>query len=156
MYGGGQRQFAQTFTTQTRSAIYSGGAGGQSTQQQPVQQTFSTGDLDLNSLMLAQLGYFQSPGSNFNPMAFSPQQQHMQVPGPGVYNPQPVEHFDHLFPLGQTPAAALGGGTVFGGAVGGGTSLSPAPSIGGQQQQLGMGIDPYDMSTWMSNPQAFR
>ncbi|KAJ2916770.1 hypothetical protein MD484_g3617, partial [Candolleomyces efflorescens] len=153
VYGGGQRQFAQTFTTQSQSSIYIGsGTGGQSSQQQqhPVQQTSHAGDLDLNSLMLAQLGYFQSPGSNFNPMAFtSPQPQHMHLPTPGGYNPSPMESFDHLFPLGPTPAAALGGGSTFGG------SLSPAPSIGSQQSQLGMGTDPYDMSTWMSNPQAF-
>ena len=154
VYGGGQRQFAQTFTTQSQSSIYiGGGTGGQSSQQQqqPVQQTSHAGDLDLNSLMLAQLGYFQSPGNNFNPMAFtSPQPQHMHLPTPGGYNPSPIESFDHLFPLGPTPAAALGGGSTFGG------SLSPAPSIGSQQSQLGMGTDPYDMSTWMSNPQAFR
>ncbi|RXW21403.1 hypothetical protein EST38_g4459 [Candolleomyces aberdarensis] len=147
MYSGA-RQFAQPYaTTQAQNPSYS--SGGQP--MQPLQQVCQTSDVDLSSLMLAQMGYFQSPGNNFNPMAFSPQ-QHLHSPEPAAF-PQfaePVGAFDHLFPLGPSPAAALGG-TAFGGTGG---AMGPTATMGQQQPAMGE-IDPYDMSVWMSNPQAF-
>lgn len=140
-----QRQFPQSYVTQAQNAF----SGGQPTQ--PLQGFSGTHDLDLSSLMLAQMGYFQSPGNNFNPVAFSPRLHNQPS---YAHLTEPIESYGHLFPPVPTPDDVSAAGAMGGGSSAAFSSGAIRPTMG--QQQTGSDYDPYDMSVWMSNPQVLR